>query len=172
MVLGQRLEWMLNIHSWWQRAFSSTVWKHTTWLIFWISVWATVNYILELSHNRNYHLFTNQKSKYLFYQKKVKINLDSIIQLSATEFLVPSETIADKLYKVYMETSLCKCPQGFLKGPCKHKSIVSHTFKLKNFDTLPHKMRKWGHSTIFSKLEVIDKFLGSDLCMEKIHSLK
>ena len=97
---------------------------------------------LDVSHNRNYHLFTNQKSKYLFYQKKVKINLDSIIQLSATEFLVPSETIADKLYKVDMETSLCKCPQGFLKGPCKHKSIVSHTFKLKNFDTLPHKMRK------------------------------
>ena len=101
-----------------------------------------MNYILELSHNRNFHIFTNQKSKYLFYQKKVKINLDSIIQLSATEFLVPSETIADKLYKVDMETSLCKCPQGFLKGPCKHKGIVSHTFKLRNFETLPQQNEK------------------------------
>jgi hypothetical protein len=97
---------------------------------------------LDVSHNRNYHLFTNQKSKYLFNPKKANINPESIIQLSATEFLVPSETIADKLYRVDMEDGLCECPQGFLKGPCKHKGIVSHTFKLQNFEILPQQNEK------------------------------
>ena len=97
---------------------------------------------LDVSHNRNYHLFTNQKSKYLFNQKKTNINPESIIQLSAAEFLVPSETIADTLYRVDIEAGLCECPQGFLKGPCKHKGIVSHTFKLRNFETLPQQNEK------------------------------
>jgi hypothetical protein len=127
---------------------------------------------LDVSHNRNYHLFTNQKSKYLFNPKKANINPESIIQLSATEFLVPSETIADKLYRVDMEAGLCECPQGFLKGPCKHKGIVSHTFKLRNFDTLPQQNEK---------MRAFYYFLGTGgnrdvswfhLCMKKIHFLK
>ena len=48
---------------------------------------------IDVSHNRNYHLFTNQKSKYLY--KKTKIDPNEIIQLSEFEYLVPSENIKD-----------------------------------------------------------------------------
>ena len=60
---------------------------------------------VDVSHNRNYHLFTNQKSKYLY--KNNKIDSKQIIQQSRTQFLVPSETIQDKLYKVDIESGLC-----------------------------------------------------------------
>ena len=82
---------------------------------------------MDVSHNRNYHLFTNQKSKYLF--NEIKIKTEQIMQLSGTKFLVPSETIEDKLYRVDMETGLCECFQGFLKEPCKHKAAVAKKYK-------------------------------------------
>ena len=69
--------------------------------------------------SRNYHLFNNQKCRYLF--NEIKVKTEQIMQLFGKKFLVPSETIEDKLYRIDMETSLCECFQGFLKGPCKHK---------------------------------------------------
>ena len=91
---------------------------------------------LDVSHNRNYHLFTNQKSRYIF--NNINIDQGQIIQLSETQFLVPSENTEDKLYNVDMETGLCECFQGFLKGPCKHKAAVEKKYKVKIFDVLPH----------------------------------
>jgi hypothetical protein len=38
-----------------------------------------------------------------------------------------------------MESGLCECFQGFLKGPCKHKAAVVKKYKVKNFDVLTHK---------------------------------
>ena len=32
-----------------------------------------------------------------------------------------------------MESGLCECFQGFLKGPCKHKAAVGKKYKVKNF---------------------------------------
>ena len=61
---------------------------------------------------------TNQKSKYLY--KQTMIDPNEIIQLSEFEYLVPSENIKDKLYKVDIKNGLCECPRGALKGPCKH----------------------------------------------------
>ena len=95
---------------------------------------------MDVSHNRNYHLFTNQKCRYLF--NEIKIKTEQIMQLSGTKFLVPSETIEDKLYRVDMETGLCECFQGFLKGPCKHKAAVAKKYKVKNFDVLPQENEK------------------------------
>ena len=89
----------------------------------------------DVSHNRNYHLFTNQKSKYLF--KTTKLDFSKIIQLSRSEYLVPSENIEDKLNKVNTDQRTCHCKQGASKGPCKHKSLVGNKFKLKNFEVLP-----------------------------------
>ena len=62
----------------------------------------------------------------------------NIIQLSSTEFLVPSATVQDKLYKVDKDAGLCECLRGFLKGPCKHKGALSIKYKLKNFDAISH----------------------------------
>ena len=89
----------------------------------------------DVSHNRNYHLFTNQKSKYLF--KTTKLNSSQIIKLSRSEYLVPSENIEDRLYKVNTDQRTCECKQGASKGPCKHKSLVVNKFQLKNFEVLP-----------------------------------
>ena len=116
---------------------------------------------IDVSHNRNYHLFTNQKSKYLY--KKTKIDPNEIIQLSEFEYLVPSENIKDKLYKVDIKNGLCECPRGALKGPCKHKGIVSHKYKIKNFEILP----------IYNYLEVLNEILiGSDLTVRRGRFLK
>ena len=99
---------------------------------------------VDVSHNRNYHLFTNQKSKYLF--RKTKIDSNQIIQQTSSKYLVPSETIEDKLYKVDIDGGLCECKKGSLKGPCKHKALVAHQYKIKNFEILPkdnEKMRSF-----------------------------
>ena len=40
---------------------------------------------VDVSHNRNYHLFTNQKSRYIYNDTKIKE--EQIIQLSETKFL-------------------------------------------------------------------------------------
>ena len=90
---------------------------------------------LDVSHNRNYHLFTNQKSKYLF--KKSKLDENQVIQLSSSEFIVPSESESDKRYRINMKKGLCECKIGALKGPCKHKALVAKMFKTKNFEILP-----------------------------------
>ena len=74
---------------------------------------------IDVSHNRNYHLFTNQISKYL--DKNNNIDLNQLIQKSPNKYLVPSETYENKLYRVDMTDGLCECFKGFSKGPCKHK---------------------------------------------------
>ena len=35
-----------------------------------------------------------------------------------------------------MNVGLCECPQGMLKGPCKHKQAVANEFQLSSLDTL------------------------------------
>lgn len=60
-------------------------------------------------------------------------------------FSVPSETKRDVIYSVSMELRTCSCPHGRLKGPCKHRSVVSLTQKLPSFDLVPEEnpqMRK------------------------------
>ena len=56
---------------------------------------------VDVSHNRNYHLFTNQKSRYL--KQKDNIDDESIIKLSDTKYKVPSEALEDKLYNIDMD---------------------------------------------------------------------
>ena len=66
---------------------------------------------IDVSHNRNYHLFTNEKAKYL--NKNNNIDLNQIIQQSPNKYLV----YEDKLYRVDMTDGLCECFKGFSKGP-------------------------------------------------------
>ena len=60
-------------------------------------------------------------------------------------FSVPSETKKDVFYSVNMELRTCTCPQGMLKGPCKHRTVVSSSQNLPSFDEVPElnpEMRK------------------------------
>lgn len=59
---------------------------------------------VDVGHNRNYHLFSNQKSKYLF--KKTVLDPSQIIQLTSSEFLVPSESVEDTSYRVNIKKAL------------------------------------------------------------------
>ena len=77
----------------------------------------------------------NQKSKYLF--KKTVLDPSQIIQLTSSEFLVPSESVEDTSYRVNIKKGTCECRQGSQKGPCKHKSLVAQEYKMKNFEILP-----------------------------------
>ena len=52
-------------------------------------------------------------------------------------FSVPSETKSDVWYSVSMELRTCSCPHGRLKGPCKHRAIVSISQHLPSFDLVP-----------------------------------
>ena len=90
---------------------------------------------VDVVHNRNYHLFSNQKSKYLF--KKTVLDPSQIIQPTSSEFLVPSESVEDTSYRVNIKKGTCECRQGSQKGPCKHKSLVAQEYKMKNFEILP-----------------------------------
>ena len=77
----------------------------------------------------------NQKSRYL--AKKRSIDPSKIVRIDSSTFLVPSETKKEVLYEVNMELRLCECYMGQLKGPCKHKSIVSTTQNIPSFDVVP-----------------------------------
>ena len=77
----------------------------------------------------------NQKARYL--AKKCSIDPSKIVRIDSSTFLVPSETKKEVLYEVNMDLRLCECYMGQLKGPCKHKSIVSTTQNIPSFDVVP-----------------------------------
>ena len=77
----------------------------------------------------------NQRSRYLAH--KSLIDPSRIVRIDSSSFLVPSETKADMFYVVDMDLRLCECYMGQLKGPCKHKSIVSTTQNIPCFDVVP-----------------------------------
>ena len=60
---------------------------------------------VDVSHNRNYHLFTNQKSRYL--EQNNKIDSKNIIKITDLKYKVPSEALEDKLYNVFIEMGVC-----------------------------------------------------------------
>ena len=80
---------------------------------------------IDIGNNRVSE-FRNQKSRY--FAKRTTIDVEKIIRVGSEggkndeigTYRVPSETVADKFYDVNMDLSLCECPQGMLRGPCKH----------------------------------------------------
>lgn len=86
------------------------------------------NNVLE-SWLRNCH------SKYVV--KKPNIDPAQIVQIGPNSYLVPSESDSDVSYLVAMEVRHCSCPQGQLKGPCKHKQLVSVSKNVPSFDVIP-----------------------------------
>ena len=77
----------------------------------------------------------NCNSKYYF--GKSRIDPSKIISNSDGTFLVPSESVDSLIYLVDMKERYCSCNQGRLKGPCKHKALVSERFGVECFDVIP-----------------------------------
>ena len=96
-----------------------------------------VNKVIDAANNRIEIWLKNCHSKYV--KKLPNIDPERIIQLrpSANTYLVPSESDADVCYVVDMDARLCSCPQGRLRGPCKHKDIVAKTKQIPSFDIIP-----------------------------------
>ena len=90
---------------------------------------------IDMANNVLTSRLLNQKSRYL--SKKTSIDHTKIMRIDETSFLVPSETRKDVFYTVNLALRLCECYMGRLKGPCKHKSIVSETQNIPSFDVVP-----------------------------------
>ena len=79
-------------------------------------------------------------------RRKININPEMVEFEEDGTFSVPSETKRDVFYSVSMELRTCTtCPQGMLKGPCKHRTVVSLSQNLPSFDVVPElnpEMRK------------------------------
>ena len=90
---------------------------------------------IDMANNVLTSRLKNQKSRYL--TKKTKIDHTKIIKIDETTFMCPSETKKDTFYTVDMALRLCECYMGRLKGPCKHKTVVSETQNIPSFDVVP-----------------------------------
>ena len=77
----------------------------------------------------------NNNSKY--YMKRPDIDPKTIIITDDDNYIVPSETKEDVSYFVDLKLRYCSCHQGRLRGPCKHKFIVSESFGVACFDVIP-----------------------------------
>ena len=97
---------------------------------------------IDIASNRLTSRLVNQKSRFLgpgsaLARKKVNIDVNLIQKEDDGTFSVPSETKADVSYSVDMEPRICSCPHGRLKGPCKHRKLVSITQNIPSFDLIP-----------------------------------
>ena len=94
-----------------------------------------VNKVIDAANDRIQSWLKNCNSRYVM--KLPNIDPDTIVQMNAHVYLVPSESDTDLSYVVDMETRRCTCFQGRLAGPCKHKYLVAHTKNVASFDVIP-----------------------------------
>ena len=90
---------------------------------------------IDMANNTLTSRLKNKKSRYL--AKKSSIDPAKIERLDESSFSVPSETVKDRFYTVNIYLRMCTCYLGQLKGPCKHKNIVSLTQDMPSFDLVP-----------------------------------
>ena len=101
------------------------------------------NKCVDAANNRLESWLKNCHSKYIM--KTPNIDPEKIVEIGPHSFLVPSETHSDVSYLMDLGLRMCTCPHGRLKGPCKHKQLVSDVKGLPCFDVIPSKnpeMRK------------------------------
>ena len=60
-----------------------------------------------------------------------------IIREDDGTFTVPSETKKEVFYSVDMELRICSCPDGVLRGPCKHRKLVAQSQNMLSWDIVP-----------------------------------
>ena len=96
-----------------------------------------INRCIDVGNNRTSQ-FQYQKSRYV--AKHFNIDAEKIIVLDPDQntYLVPSESINGKFYEVNMDLGLCECPQGMLKGPCKHKHVLAEKCQVISADVIPN----------------------------------
>ena len=96
-----------------------------------------VNRCIDVGNNRTSQ-FQYQKSRY--FGKRTNIDTEKILEIDtdSNRYLVPSEDTIGKYYEVNMDLGLCECPQGMLKGPCKHKHVLAEKYQLASTDVIPN----------------------------------
>ena len=80
----------------------------------------------------------HQKSRYVAKHCNIDIEKVVVIDLYQNTYLVPSDSIDGKFYKVNMDLGLCECPQGMLKGPRKHKHVLAEKCQVLSADVIPN----------------------------------
>ena len=93
------------------------------------------NKFVDAANNRLQSWLKNCHSRYI--TKLPSIDPDKIVHVGGHTYLVPSESDTDITYLVDMDMRLCSCPMGQLRGPCKHKYLVSVSKIVPSFDVLP-----------------------------------
>ena len=93
------------------------------------------NKCVDTANNRIESWLKNSHSKYITNLPNIEPN--DIVHVAGHTYLVPSESDPDTSYLVDMAMRLCSCPMGKLRGPCKHKYIVSVSKMVPSFDVLP-----------------------------------
>ena len=78
----------------------------------------------------------NCHSKYVV-SKRIDVDATKIQEIGDHCYLVPSESKENISYIVDMSMRSCTCPMGRLRGPCKHKFIVSTSLNIASFDVIP-----------------------------------
>ena len=91
---------------------------------------------IDVASNTLSSRLVNQNSRFLN-RRTVAIDPEQIRREEDGTFTVPSETKKDVEYSVDMELRICSCPNGILKGPCKHRKIVATTQNMLSFDIIP-----------------------------------
>ena len=91
---------------------------------------------VDVASNTLTSRLVNQNSRFLN-RRAVAIDPDKIRRESDGTFTVPSETKEDVEYSVDMDLRLCSCPNGMLKGPCKHRKVVATSQNMLSFDIIP-----------------------------------
>ena len=112
---------------------------------------------IDMANNVLTSRLKNRKSRYL--SKKTNIDHTKIVKIDETTFLCPSETKKETFYTVDMALRLCECYMGRLKGPCKHKSVVSETQNIPSFDVVP---------TENPEMRALFMYLGEDFFLTRL----
>ena len=91
---------------------------------------------VDVASNTLTSRLVNQNSRFLN-RRAVAIDPDKIRREADGTFTVPSETKEDVEYSVDMDLRICSCPNGILKGPCKHRKVVATSQNMLSFDIIP-----------------------------------
>ena len=91
---------------------------------------------IDVASNTLTSRLVNQNSRFLN-RRTIAIDPDKIRREADGTFTVPSETKEDVEYSVDMDLRICSCPNGILKGPCKHRKVVATSQNVLSFDIIP-----------------------------------
>ena len=97
---------------------------------------------IDVASNTLTSRLVNQRSRFLN-RKAIAIDPKQIIREDDGTFTVPSETRKEVFYSVDMELRICSCPDGVLRGPCKHRKLVAQSQNMLSWEASPEMRALW-----------------------------